>query len=158
MPEQLRPRGGRRSVRAGAPAPNAPRSAVWGFRQGHPGRQQASDPILVVHRSGETCRLIADVLASAGYWVEWITDAAAAGGRVAERRYALLVAEVDDDGRLVGAVTDALHLDPGLPLLHVGEVAADGGGTWSDVPHCRPDGRDVLWRTRALARPLHDGA
>ena len=88
-----------------------PPDRIRGFHAPSPDDRQSVDPILLVDSDSDTCRMIAHHLARAGYTVEWTLDPAVVAGRVATRRYSLLLA--DEPLREVAAI------DPELPVLRV---------------------------------------
>jgi len=78
----------------------------------------AAAPILVVDDDAVGCRMTAAVLERAGYAVEWTTDPSAALALVAQRPYALLVADVHmPEMRGTALAEQAVRVRPALPTL-----------------------------------------
>ncbi len=95
------------------PDARRPRGPIWGFHEASRHSRRDVDPILLVDRDPEACRMIAQQLARAGYSVEWTVDPAVAPGWVSARRYALLLSEECPNG-----IAEA---DPDLPVLPIRE-------------------------------------
>ena len=85
-----------------------------------------ADPVLIVDDDQESCRFMAEVLARAGYRVEWTTDDDGAIERVHRSPYALVIADVTMPG-ISGTeiVADLEQVRPGAPALLV-SAFADG--------------------------------
>ena len=85
-----------------------------------------AEPVLIVDDDQTSCRFMADVLAAAGYRVEWTTDDDAAVERVHRSPYALVIADVTMPGvRGTEIVADLERIRPGSPALLV-SAFADG--------------------------------
>ena len=85
-----------------------------------------AEPVLIIDDDPASCRFMAEVLAGAGYGVEWTTDDAGAIERVRRSRYALVIADVSmPDVRGPEIVAGLAHVRPGSPALLV-SAFADG--------------------------------
>ena|SRR5438128_8739913 len=86
----------------------------------------AADPVLIVDDDPASCRFMAEVLAGAGYRVEWTTDDSGAIERIHRSPYALIIADVTMPG-VSGTeiVADLERVRPGAPALLV-SAFADG--------------------------------
>ena len=73
--------------------PYPPLDRTRGFHAPTPDDRKPVDPILLVHPDPETCRVVGQHLAEAGYFVEWTLDPAIATDRLSARRYGLLVVD-----------------------------------------------------------------
>jgi len=83
-----------------------------------------ADPILIVDDDQASCRFMAEVLARAGYNVEWTVDDDAAVERVHRSHYALVITDVTMPGvRGTELVADLRRLRPGAPALLVSGFA-----------------------------------
>jgi hypothetical protein len=96
--------------------PSPPRGPIWGFHAANRLTRKNVDPILLVDRDPEVCRILAERLAVAGYSVEWTVDPAVAPSWASVVRYALLLAEECPEG-----IADA---DADLPVLVIGKPIA----------------------------------
>jgi len=85
-----------------------------------------AEPVLIVDDDQASCRFMAEVLAGAGYRVEWTTDDDGALERVHRSPYALVIADVTMPG-VSGTeiVADLGRVRPGAPALLV-SAFADG--------------------------------
>jgi DNA-binding response OmpR family regulator len=83
-----------------------------------------AEPVLIVDDDEASCRFMAEVLAGAGYRVEWTTDDDGALERVHRSRYALVIADVTMPG-VSGTeiVADLGRVRPGAPALLVSGFA-----------------------------------
>jgi chemosensory pili system protein ChpA (sensor histidine kinase/response regulator) len=81
---------------------------------------QMVDPILVIDDDPECCAITADILERAGYRVEWTIDAAFALPRIRERRYAVVVSDIDMP-RMAGTAlaVEAMQVVPRVPTVLV---------------------------------------
>ncbi|TMA64996.1 MAG: response regulator [Deltaproteobacteria bacterium] len=83
-----------------------------------------AEPVLIVDDDLASCRFMAEVLAGAGYRVEWTTDDDGALERVHRSPYALVIADVTMPG-VSGTeiVADLGRVRPGAPALLVSAFA-----------------------------------
>ena len=83
-----------------------------------------AEPVLIVDDDQASCRFMAEVLAGAGYRVEWTTDDDGALERVHRSPYALVIADVTMPG-VSGTeiVADLGRVRPGAPALLVSALA-----------------------------------
>jgi CheY-like chemotaxis protein len=89
-----------------------------------PTPSQPHDPIMVVDDDPVCCRLLATMLELGGYRVEWTTDATLALGRVLERPYALVLADVQMPEMPGTTLAAEIALQrPGLPTVLVSAFA-----------------------------------
>jgi len=95
----------------------APRHIVMGV---------PAEPVLIIDDDPASCRFMAEVLAGAGYGVEWTTDDGGAIERVCRSSYALVIADVSMPGvRGPEIVAGLERARPGSPALLV-SAFADG--------------------------------
>ena len=115
-----------------------------------------TDLVLIVDDDQASCRFMAEVLAGAGYNVEWTTDADGAAQRVHRSSYALVIADVTmPEVRGTEIVADLRRVRPGAPALLVSafaDHAARGEARRLGVPLlAKPFAADLLLATvRAL--------
>jgi len=85
-----------------------------------------AEPVLIIDDDPASCRFMAEVLAGAGYGVEWTTDDGGAIERVCRSSYALVIADVSMPGvRGPEIVAGLKRARPGSPALLV-SAFADG--------------------------------
>src|SRR5262249_44852697 len=114
-PERQKASPPRSARRAPAPVAGTCLASPTLMAHGHP-----VDPILVIDDDPECCAITADMLERAGYRVEWTVDVAFALPRIRERRYALVVSDIDMP-RMAGTVlaAEAMRVVPRIPTVLV---------------------------------------
>jgi DNA-binding response OmpR family regulator len=86
-----------------------------------------ADPILVIDDDPECCRVMTDMLERAGYRVEWTLDPTFALPRIHERRYALVVSDIEMP-RMRGTelAAETARVRPPVPTLLVSGRSDEG--------------------------------